>query len=102
MCKFSYFMQANRRNSPTVELILSNIKALKTLVWHFSKEPMKEINSLKRNKQVGMYDEQGQTNKAKDKQSQERIYLGDELRQVAKVWCIIAPVERYSGYRYFQ
>ena len=26
----------------------------------------------------------------------------DELRQVKKGWCIIAPFERYSGYRYFQ
>ena len=26
----------------------------------------------------------------------------DELRQVTKGWCIIAPIERYSGYRYFQ
>ena len=45
------------------------IKALKTLVWHLSKEPMKEIISLKKiekNKQSVMYDEQVRVNKAKD------------------------------------
>ena len=25
---------------------------------------------------------------------------GDELRQVTKVWCIIAPIEIYSSYRF--
>ena len=25
----------------------------------------------------------------------------DELRQVTKGWCIIAPIERYSGCLYF-
>ena len=28
--------------------------------------------------------------------------IRDELRHVTKGWCIIAPIERYSGYRYFQ
>ena len=28
--------------------------------------------------------------------------IWDELRQVTIGWCIIAPIERYSGYRYFQ
>ena len=41
------------------------IKALKTLVWHLLREPMKEISSLK-NKQSVMYDEQVRGNKAKD------------------------------------
>ena len=43
-----------------------------------------------------MYDEQGKkltiwgTN-----------WFEDELRQVTKGWCIIAPIERYGGYGYF-
>ena len=28
--------------------------------------------------------------------------IWDELRQVSKGWCIIAPIERYSGYTYLQ
>ena len=28
--------------------------------------------------------------------------IWDELHQVTKVECIIAPIERYDGYRYFQ
>ena len=43
------------------------IRALKTLVWHLSREPMKETSSLeKKNKETVMYDEQVRTNKAKD------------------------------------
>ena len=49
-----------------------------------------------------MYDERVRTNKAKDYESQGRTDLGDELRQVTKSWCIIAPTERYNGYRYFK
>ena len=48
------------------ELSLLLIKALKTLVWHLSREPMKEIRSLKKNKQSVMYGEQVRANKAKD------------------------------------
>ena len=44
-----------------------------------------------------MYDEQG-----KGLTISGTNLLGDELRQQAKAWCIIAPIERYSGYRYFQ
>ena len=40
------------------------IKAMKTLVWHLSREPMKEISSFI--KQSVMYDKQVQANKAKD------------------------------------
>ena len=29
-------------------------------------------------------------------------WFEDELRQVTKGWCAIAPIERYSSYRYFQ
>ena len=47
------------------KLSLPRIKALKTLVWHLSREPMKEMSSLK-NKQTVMHEEQDQTNKAKD------------------------------------
>ena len=71
-----------------------------------------------------MYDEQVRANKAKNKQSQERTDLGmnsaSELATVYyytrrsirggsqptppgnKAWCIIAQIERYSGYRHFQ
>ena len=28
--------------------------------------------------------------------------IWDELGQEAKDWCIIAPIERYRSYRYFQ
>ena len=41
------------------------IKALKMLVWHLSRKPMKEITSLK-NKQSVMYGVQKRANKAKD------------------------------------
>ena len=41
------------------------IKALKRLLWHLGREPMKETSSLK-NKQTVIYDEQLRTNKAKD------------------------------------
>ena len=50
-------------------------KALKTLVWHALVNGANEMSSLK-NKQTVMYDEQIQTNKAKDKQSQGRTDLG--------------------------
>ena len=40
-------------------------KALKTLVWHLLREPMKEMSSLK-DKQTVMYDERVRMNKAKD------------------------------------
>ena len=43
----------------------AEIKALKTLVWHLSRELMKEMRYLK-NKQTVIYDEQVRTNKAKD------------------------------------
>ena len=46
--------------------VLSIIKVLKTLVWHLSREPMKEISSLKKKNQSVMYDEQVRANKAKD------------------------------------
>ena len=42
----------------------NKIKALKTLVWHLSREPMKEISSLK--KKSVMYNDQVRANKAKD------------------------------------
>ena len=44
-----------------------------------------------------MYDEQG-----KGPTISGTKWLGDELRQVPKGWCIIAPIEWYKGYRYFQ
>ena len=42
-----------------------------------------------------------------NEQEKGRTILGtnwfrDELNQVTKGWCIIAPIERYSGYRYIQ
>ena len=50
---------------PFVVLIVQKrIKALKRLVWHLSREPIKEKSSLK--KQSEMYDEQVHANKAKD------------------------------------
>ena len=39
------------------------IKSLKTLVWHLSREPMKEMSSLTKKKMI--YDELVLTNKAK-------------------------------------
>ena len=51
----------NEANQP----IAMTIKALKMLVWHLSRKPIKEMSSLK-NKQTVMYDEQVQTIKAKD------------------------------------
>ena len=48
-----------------------------------------------------MYEEQVWTKKAKDSILGMNRF-GDELNQVTKGWCIIAPIERYSGYRYFQ
>ena len=62
----------------------------------------KEMSSLKKNKQTVIYEEQVRTNKAKDYQSQGRTGVWDELRQVSKGRCIIAPIERYSGYTYVQ
>ena len=47
-------------------IVRKKIKAMKTLVWHLSMEPMKEMSSLRKNKQKVMYDEQVRTNKAKD------------------------------------
>ena len=72
-----------------------------------------------------MYDEQVQTNKAKDYNSirHELIWGMDSATELAtvyyytcrcirggsqstppgdKAWCIIAPIERYNGYRHFQ
>ena len=48
-----------------------------------------------------MYDKQARMKMAKDTISGTDWY-GDELSQVTTGWCIIAPIERYSGYRYFQ
>ena len=48
-----------------------------------------------------MYDEQVRTNKAKDYNLRDEL-IWDELRQVIKGWYIIAPIEQYSGYVYFQ
>ena len=73
---------------------------MKTLVWQFSREPKKEMSSFKKYK-CSVWgtspNEQGKwltiwgTN-----------WFGDELHQETKSWCIIAPIEQYSGYRYFQ
>ena len=39
---------ANMTNMMERKSLTQVIKALKTLVWHLSKEPMKEISSLKK------------------------------------------------------
>ena len=49
-------------------------------------------------KQLCMMNTSGRTRQRTNNLRNEVI--GDELRQVAKGWCIIAPVERYSGHRY--
>ena len=43
---------------------MEKIKALKTLVWHLSREPINKF--IEKNKQSVMYDEQVRANKAKD------------------------------------
>ena len=42
------------------------IRALKMLVWHLSREPVKEMCSFQKNKQTVIYGEQVRSNKAKD------------------------------------
>ena len=71
-----------------------------------------------------MYDEQVRANKANDKQSQGQLIWGmNSARELAivyyytrrsirggsqstppgdRAWCIIAPIERFNGYRHFQ
>ena len=48
-----------------------------------------------------MTNKSGRTRKRSNNLREELIWRG-ELRQVTKGWCIIAPIERYSGYMYFQ
>ena len=45
-----------------------------------------------------MYDAQVQTNKANDKQSQGQTDICMNSVKMKKGWCIISPIERYSGY----
>ena len=42
------------------------------------------------------------TIQSKDKQAHGQTDLGDELGLVTKFVCIIAPIECYTGYRYFR
>ena len=103
-------------------LLTEQIKALKTLVWHLSSEPMKEISSLKKLTISNVWrtsaDGQGKgltisgTNwfggwtppvnwppciiHRSIRGGSQSTPPGD------KAWCIIAPVERYGGYRLFQ
>ena len=48
-----------------------------------------------------MTNKSGRTKKGTNNLRDELIW-GCTLRQMTKGWCIIAPIERYSGYRYFQ
>ena len=48
-------------------IMLNHNKALKTLVWHLSREPIKKKKVvLRKNKQTVIYDKLVWTNKAKD------------------------------------
>ena len=87
-------------NTLFAPLLPEKIKALKTLVWHLSREQMKELSSLKKLTNSNVWqtslDEHGEGLTISGKN-----WFGDELRQVTKGWCI-APLEWCSAYWYFQ
>ena len=78
-----------------ISSITKTIKALKTLVWHLSRKPMKEMSFLKKINTM-ICDEQVWTNTLWDELIWRLTPSGDNH------WCIIAPIERHSGYRDFQ
>ena len=60
-------------------------------------------NNTHRKKNIIIYNKQAQTEKPKNEQAQGRTdFETAEHGHMTKVVCIIAPLECYSGLRYFQ
>ena len=95
------------------------IKALKTLVWHLSREPMKENNFFEKiNNRLCMTYKSRQTRQRTNNLRDELIWGMNSASELAtvyydtcrsisggsqstlpgdKAWCIIALIKRYSG-----